>query len=477
MPAVDDFLRTVLKSGLLDREQLSQTLRAVPAEHRTEPLALAEQLVGAGKLSRFQARKLLQGVSTGLVLGPFHVLAPVGKGGMATVFLARDTRSKQLLALKILAPKKAREEPRMLARFRREMDMNQRVAHDHIAWTYDVGVCQQIYYIAMEYIPGKSLHRVVAESGPLKVPRAARLFAEVAAALAHAHERHIIHRDLKPSNIVITPHDHAKLLDLGFAIVEGETGGDKEVIGGEGYVVGTMDYISPEQIANSATVTTRSDIYGLGCSLYYTVTGRVPFPGGTAKEKIQRHKTEWPAPVTRINPDVPTEFAALVGKMLMKDPAARYASAEEVRQELLKWCVGEKALPLDRPEDRTFQDAVAALDTGELVMTADTAETEPLSVIPVEDEPAKVLPAELEANPFAELTASLPPPPSRRKSGVYASTENGARGTLLAGGPALQWLRSRSSDELFLYAVAAGALFLLSCGVVMTGLILLLARR
>src|SRR5262249_29933104 len=144
--------------------------------------------------------KLLQGTAMGLVLGPFHVLSPIGRGGMGTVYLARDSRSDQLLALKVLPPKRAREEPRILARFRREMEMCQRVAHPHLAWTYGVGFCQGVYYLAMEYIPGKSLFRIVADQGPLKVPRAARLFAEVASALEHTHQQGLIHRDLKPSN-------------------------------------------------------------------------------------------------------------------------------------------------------------------------------------------------------------------------------------------------------------------------------------
>src|SRR5262245_52043981 len=175
MPAVDDFLRTVLKSGLLDREQLGQALRAVPLEKRTDSLAVAEHLVKTGLLWRYQARKLLQGTYNGLKFGNYRILTPIGEGGMGRVFLARDVRNAQLLALKILPPKKGREEPRMLARCRREMEMNQRVDHPNIAWTHDASIINDVHYIAMDFIPGKSLHRIVATEGPLKVPRAARL--------------------------------------------------------------------------------------------------------------------------------------------------------------------------------------------------------------------------------------------------------------------------------------------------------------
>jgi serine/threonine protein kinase len=361
----EGFLKTVLRSGLLDRDQLRSALRTVPLEARNDPNALADHLVRNGKLSRFQANKLLRGTALGLVLGPFHVLAPIGKGGMSTVYLAKDTRSDLLVALKVLPPKRAREEQRMLARFRREMEMSQRVAHPHLAWTYEVGVQHGVYYIAMEYIPGLSLYRLVAEQGPLEVSRAARLFAEVASALDHAHTQGLIHRDLKPSNILITPHDHAKILDLGLALVQGEEGGDREVVGGQGYVVGTMDYIAPEQADDPTGVDPRCDIYALGCTLYYALTGRPPFPGGTKKDKIDRHRTEEPPPVPQFNPAVPPGFIGVLRRMMAKRPADRFGSAAELREELLRWASGEGVLPLDRQGDEAYQQAVAALETTE----------------------------------------------------------------------------------------------------------------
>jgi serine/threonine protein kinase len=361
----ETFLKAVLRSGLLDRDQLRSALRTVPLAERNDPNALADHLVRSGKLSRFQAGKLLNGTALGLVLGPFHVLAPIGKGGMSTVYLAKDTRSDLLVALKVLPPKKAREEERMLARFRREMEMSQRVAHPHLAWTYEVGVQQGIYYIAMEYIPGLNLYRLVAEQGPLEVSRAARLFAEVASALDHAHTQGLIHRDLKPSNILVTPHDHAKVLDLGLALVQGEEGGDREVVGGQGYVVGTMDYIAPEQADDPTGVDPRCDIYSLGCTLYYALTGRPPFPGGTKRDKIERHCLEEPAPVPQFNPGVPPGFIGVLRRMMAKRPSDRFATAAELREELLKWASGEAVQPLDRQGDEAYQQAVAALETAE----------------------------------------------------------------------------------------------------------------
>jgi serine/threonine protein kinase len=363
---VDSFLKTVLRSGLIDREQLQSTLNSVPRDLRTNPEALADHLVRHNKLTRFQAAKLLQGTALGLKLGPFHVQAPIGKGGMGTVYLAMDTRSGQTLALKVLSPKRAREEERVLARFRREMEMCQKVAHPHLAWTYEVGVCQGVYYIAMEYIPGKSLYRLVGEEGPLRVQQAAQLFSEVASALDHAHCQGLIHRDMKPSNIIVTPNHHAKVLDLGLALVQGETSTAREVVGGQGYVVGSMDYIAPEQAEDATNVDPRSDIYGLGCTLFYALTGRPPFPGGTTLDKLQRHCTEEPVPVHQLNPAVPPAFAALLSRMMAKRPEYRFPSAAVLRQELIPWSLGEHVLPLDEKGDQGYQQAVAALAVEEV---------------------------------------------------------------------------------------------------------------
>jgi serine/threonine protein kinase len=363
--SVDSFLKTVLRSGVLDRGQLCEALRDMPLEQRQNSEAVADHLVEGGKLSRFQAGKLLRGMAVGLVLGPFHVLAPIGRGGMGTVYLARDSRSDLLVALKVLPPKRAREEERVLVRFRREMEMCRRVAHPHLAWAYEVGVCQGVYYIALEYIPGKNLYRLVSDHGPLDVPRAARLFGEVASALDHAHTQGLVHRDMKPSNIMITPHDHAKVLDLGLALVQGEAPADREVIGGRGYVVGTMDYIAPEQAENSATVGARSDIYSLGCTMYFALTGQPPFQGGTALEKIQRHRTEEPTPIPQLNPSISPGFIGLIRKMMAKNPEQRFASAAEVEEKLRAWATTDNTLPLDIQGDEGYQEAVIALEHAE----------------------------------------------------------------------------------------------------------------
>jgi eukaryotic-like serine/threonine-protein kinase len=335
--AVERFLQAVERSGLLAPAAVQQALAAAPAAARTDPKQLADHFVRLGRLSHFQARKLLDGTAAGLVLGPYQIVMPIGKGGMGTVYLARDSRSPRLLALKVLPPKKARKQERLLARFRREMEMNLKVAHPNVVQTFDVGTAEGVNYIAMEYIAGQSLYRLVATGGPLPVGRAAKLFAQAAAGLEHAHGIGLIHRDLKPSNILVTPRDQVKVLDFGLALFEGEEIEDHTVIGGKGYVVGSMDYIAPEQTENAAAVDARSDLYGLGCTMYFALTGQPPFPGGDSRTKIRRHRKELPPPLSDLNPLIPADFAAIVHPLLSKRPEDRPASASILRQQLMPW--------------------------------------------------------------------------------------------------------------------------------------------
>jgi len=334
---VEGFLKTVLRSGLLSSPQLQVALQPVPPERLADAKFLANHLVKTGKLSRFQANKLLQGVIKGLVLGPFHMLAPIGKGGMGAVYLARDSRNQQLVAVKALPPKRAKAEERLLARFRREMEICQRVTHPNVARTFEVGVDDDVHYIAMEYIPGKNLYKLVSEEGPLPVARAARLFYEVCLGLEHAHSQGLIHRDIKPSNIVITPDDRAKVLDLGLAMMHGEVQADRTVVGGQGYIVGTLDYLAPEQADDAFTVDLRSDIYGLGCTFYFALTKQAPFPGGNALQKLLRHRCDTPVSVCRLNSEVPPEMSAVVDKMMAKRKEERFATAAQVREALKPW--------------------------------------------------------------------------------------------------------------------------------------------
>lgn len=390
--AAEDFLKAVLRSGLMDRDQLMDALRSLAKERLDDPQELAKHLIGQGKLSRFQAHKLLNGATLGLRLGPYSIQTPIGKGGMGMVYLAEDTRTGKLLAIKVLPPKRARAEERYLARFQREMEFAQRVSHPHIAQTHEVGESQGVYYIAMEYIPGQSLYRLVHTDGPITVTRAAHLFDEVGAALEHAHGLGLIHRDLKPSNIMVTPNDHAKVLDLGLAMMEGEVAEAVEVIGGKGYVVGTADYMAPEQTLDATQVDGRSDLYAVGCVLCFALTGKPPFPGGTTKDKISSHRNQVPEPVQERRPDIPAEFAEIISRLMAKKPEDRYATATAFREDLVSWLPKEALRPVEREGDPAQQAAARALETAPLSAEVLKAEPAPVAEPAVIAEP--VLPRE-----------------------------------------------------------------------------------
>jgi serine/threonine protein kinase len=365
----DGFLAAVRSSGLFTELELEALVGAMRPNERGAAPALAAAMIRQGHLTTFQARKLLAGISRGMVVGPYRILAPIGKGGMGKVYLATDSRSGKPVALKVLPPHWAREEERLLTRFRREMEMNEGLAHPHIARAHDAGVAGDVHYIAMEYVPGKTLSRTVNLGGPLRPEIAARVFAEAADGLAHAHAVGLVHRDIKPSNLMITPAGHAKILDLGLALRAGE-GGDAQVIGGKGYVVGTMDYISPEQTRNAANVDFRSDLYSLGGSLFYALSGRPPFPGGTSLDKIRRQRQESPPRIEEYNLEVPEPMADLIDELLAKDPDDRPDSAETVRDRLRKW-----AAPATGPDDPGDTRRILAALTAE--PPADDDETPP----------------------------------------------------------------------------------------------------
>lgn len=344
--ARNGFMQALGKSGLLGPERLKALQREYP---EASPHALADLLIASGELTHYQAEKLLGGKWQGLVLGQYHILAPLGKGGMGTVYLARFAREQTLVALKVLSAKKAREEERTLLRFHREKELGRIVEHPNITKTLDSGELAGTHYIAMEYVRGHSLTQIVQKGGPILPADAARIFADVVNGLAHAHAAGLIHRDLKPSNIMVTTDGEGKILDFGLAMLMGEAlPADPTIVGGQGYILGTMDYIAPEQATNSTNVGPWSDLYAVGCSLYYALTGAPPFPGGSSKQKMRWHRTEDPPPVNLINPAIPTDFARLVERLMAKQPDQRPQDPAAIRRLLLRWA-GTASNPIAAP--------------------------------------------------------------------------------------------------------------------------------
>jgi eukaryotic-like serine/threonine-protein kinase len=345
--AAEAFAEAAAASRLLSApvaDALAKAARAPGASAKS----LAEQLVGDGKLTAFQAEKLLAGQWHGLILGPFRILEPLGRGGLGVVYRASSPERPEL-ALKILPPKKAEAEPRTKGRFEREMMLGQLVPrHTHLCQVYSVGRANGVRYIALEYVPGSTLRTLVLENGPLPIAIAAAFFVQVAEGLAAAHDAGLVHRDFKPANVMLTPEGSAKLLDFGFALRIGEeVPADPTVLGGPGYAVGTMDYIAPEQAADAAKATPASDQYSLGCSLYFALAGCPPFPGGTPLQKIRWHRSEPPPPIRSLNAEVPAELAAVLDRLMAKDPAERFADALAVAVALRRFAADpERPLPV-----------------------------------------------------------------------------------------------------------------------------------
>jgi len=360
------FIEVAVRSGLLDRAQLTKAVGAV-APPGQNPETLAGHLVAGGQLSRFQADKLLLGRWQALIVGPYQLLCPIGRGGMGVVYLARDNRPKSLplVAVKLLPPKRAREEPRTLARFRREMEIGRRLPqHPCLVRTLDAGENQGVVYLAMEYASGNTARQLVTTNGPMTVAAAARIFADVAAGLHAIHQAGYVHRDVKPGNIVVSANGRGKVLDFGFVVKRGEKpDADPSVLGGRGYTLGTLDFLPPEQALDAIAVSAETDIYSLGCSLYYVLAGRPPFPNGTVKEKIRSHRDYTPESLNVLNSAIPEDFARVVSWLMAKRPEERPHSAAIVASELERWATPAIPEVARRIDNQWIADALREVES------------------------------------------------------------------------------------------------------------------
>ncbi len=330
------FHDTAMASGLLDEVQLRAAEVATGSVlDRTiaPPLewdqAVADRLVQDKLLTPFQAREILVGRRR-FRLGQYTVLDEVARGGMGQVFRAEHAMMGREVAIKVLP--RAKATPESEAAFRREMRMLGRLDHPNLVRAFDAGYDAMVYYLVTELVPGMDLKRHVQKEGPLDEASAASFIAQAARGLGHAHEQGLVHRDVKPGNLLVMPDGRLKVLDLGLAGSELE-----EESARLGRVVGTMDYIAPEQIRTPDDVGPSADIYALGCTLYYTVSGHVPFPGGTRREKMQRHLYEVPPSIREHVPGLNPEFCRVIEAMMVKDPAERLRSAADVVERLRPW--------------------------------------------------------------------------------------------------------------------------------------------
>lgn len=266
-------------------------------------------------------------------LGSFELLECVGGGGMGRVYRARDLTLDRIVAVKVLSREQAADAETLL-RFRNEALSAARLNHENIVQVYYVGEEEGLPYIVFEFIEGENLRTRVEQQGGLPLAEALSYTLQVTEALAHAAERNVVHRDIKPSNVLITAEGRVKLIDMGLARVQrSSAAGD---LTASGVTLGTFDYISPEQARDPRTADVRSDIYSLGCTLFYMLAGQPPFPEGTVLQKLLQHQAEDPPDIRRLRPDLPEEVSRLLRRMMAKDPRRRFQSAAELTDALLR---------------------------------------------------------------------------------------------------------------------------------------------
>jgi serine/threonine protein kinase len=377
MARLDQFVANLAKSGLIDAAAVERA-RAQLADGPESDAAvrLARFLIKQGHLTSYQARKVLAGATRGFFLGDYRILRPLGEGGMGKVYLAANQKDGMRVAIKVLPPSKAAEGGHSLLRFRREMELSRRAVHPNLARTVDVGQVGNVHFMVLEYVPGESLYQLVKHprGGPLRVPDAARFFLKVLDGLEAAHGAGLVHRDIKPSNLMVTPEGDARVLDLGLARATDEA----SPLTRHDTVLGTLDYASPEQLGNAAHADRRSDLYSLGCTLYFALSGRPPFEGGDVVNKIFKQRMDDPEPLERVARGVPSAFAAIVRKLMAKDPDDRYQDCEELRSDLARWAdpaVVHAILGAEADAARAFRPPPPELDDDDLRLMDDDGST------------------------------------------------------------------------------------------------------
>ena len=285
------------------------------------------------------------GALQGTMLGPYRLEQFVGGGGMGAVFRAHDTTLDRIVAVKVLSRAQSADEE-MLRRFRNEAQSAARLDHENIGRVHAVGSDRGWHYIVFEYIEGRNLRDLVRDTGPFAVGRAIDVVTQIADALEHASERDVVHRDIKPSNIVITPAGRARLVDMGLARLAPAAGNADLTV--SGMTLGTFDYISPEQARDARAADVRSDLYSLGCTLFFMLAGRPPFAEGTMVQKLLQHQQDPPPSITAVRPDVPERLATILARLMEKDPLDRYQRPAVLVADLVA-CAEENGIELASP--------------------------------------------------------------------------------------------------------------------------------
>jgi serine/threonine protein kinase len=359
------FLTNLRQSGLVEAAQLETILGQLPETNRGR--VIARELVARGLLTKFQAEMLLAGRTSGFQLGQYRILDQLGQGGMGRVFKAVHQTMNRIVALKVVTSQLVKtEQGRQL--FMREVRAAARLMHPNIVTAYDANQISDRHFMVMEFVDGPNLEQLVREQGPLPVGQACDFVRQAAQGLQFALENHIVHRDIKPANLLVQRASGSardtqcivKILDFGLARLHqrnpNDEPGSQTILTKANTVMGTPDFLSPEQARDLHKVDIRSDLYSLGCTFYYLLTGRLPFPGGTTLEKLVRHGTEEPTPVESLRPEVPAAVAAIVRRLMAKQPAERFQTPAELAAALAPFAVNTAGTWSDPDPTNAFLD-------------------------------------------------------------------------------------------------------------------------
>lgn len=332
---VDELLQSIRKSRLLSEKHqafVRETARTWDANEPLTPESLSNRLVKERLLTEWQAKMLLQN-QTGFVLGQYKLLTPIGRGGMGQVFKARDRKKKRVVAIKVLSKKLAKNK-KLVARFQREIELATKLDSPYIVRTVDAGVIGQSHFMVMEYVDGESIDEIAIRHGRVKAEHACELARQAALGLQAAFEQGMVHRDIKPANLMVSFADDGlavKLLDMGLARLDEQ---ENDGMTRTGQVMGTPDYMAPEQGWNTADVDIRADIYSLGCSLFRLVTGTVPFPGDNPLQILMARCSVDAPLASSIVPDLDPRIDAVIRRMTWRDPGKRFQKPIEVAEAL-----------------------------------------------------------------------------------------------------------------------------------------------
>jgi serine/threonine-protein kinase len=346
--SVMDLVGVLAEHGLLEPRHLERLPRL--QAHFPEPREFARELLRRGWLTLFQVNHVFKGRAGELVFGPYVFLDCLGEGGMGQVFKARRRGEEQVVAIKVVRKDKL-ERRNVLRRFEREVRAASQLNHPNVVRALEAGQIGDVNYFAMEYVAGIDLARHLEQGGPLPVPEACSYLRQAALGLQHAHEKGLVHRDVKPHNLMVTCPAAVgevgvlKILDLGLALLTfpDAEGGALELTQ-KGFVMGSADYLAPEQSFNSHTVDHRADLYSLGCTFYHLLTGKVPFPGGTSMDKILRHRLNEPEPIVSHRRGIPPRVAEVIRRLMAKLPEKRFQHAAELAD-----VMGDPAVIQQRP--------------------------------------------------------------------------------------------------------------------------------